>query len=550
MPPITLPMLSRPFSTFLAQLFVRIRHKFLYLAFLYCFLGTPICYGSFNYTVLSGSQVMQANALSTMPFSAETVAYNPAGMMYLIPGKHMSFTGLLARFSLRWNGYFGGDGSLEEDYYGEEDRTYSYGNNTTVSHSGTQTFRKEATKPTILPGPLFQYANVGEKFGLGLSLKIPFVSPIAWDNHWVGRSLVQNIDLLVAGLNADVAYKVSPHHAFGLGLTSHSAHARYRRDGVILDAKNPNMVKDVSKFVKNLVTEITPLPFTLDFIEDTISNILRKALPTPIKIMDKIEFYGFSKGFSLTKNLSYMGNFNNLFYAINYITSQKVTIYGDLKMGLTPIASGLLYGIDAAMNASGLPPLKLTLVDQPAILNLKFPDHLDIALGYKDDEINPRLELEIGYAKEGFSIMDRMDVTLTKPSDAMTVVGFSADKVGFDLKFKDTHSYRAGGRYHLNEKYILKGGVEYTTAMTSKKYVSPLAGIGPLLEIGGGVEIKINDKESLGFGLGYIEMKPWETHESVQAGAFQEPINGTYSGDVTLLVITYNWIIDNECPAF
>ena len=482
-------------------------------------------YAGLNYPLLSANQILQSNAILTMPRTAETVAYNPAGMMMLKKGEHVSLNGVLAAFQLDWEGSFGGDGTREQAYKSE-------GRHQSAS-----------TNAPVLPGPLLQYANVKEGKGWGVALKVPFVAPIHWDKQWAGKDLIQSLDLLVFGVNFNYAFQIKQNHYMALGLTPHLAYINYRRDGILLDGNNPLVVGAVDDYVNELLLGI---PGSIGFdTTDLIDTILEVFIPNPLKVNDKIELSGIGRG--LSKNISYLGKFDHIFVAANYITTIPISIEGEAFFGLNPAAAGLLYTGDQALKILGLPTLELTLEDQPVTIDIDLPWNFDLALGWKDDVDHPIYELEIGYSVAGFSVMDEMGADLSKPSNVLKIAGFDREQVRLTFKFKDTYSYRAGGLYHISEKYIVKGGIERTTSLTGSRYLSPIAPIGAMWALAGGGEYALSENESISAGLGAFILDKASTSKSEQHGVFQENFQGTYGGLIQFALINYSYMINNTC---
>ncbi|MBF0351202.1 MAG: outer membrane protein transport protein [SAR324 cluster bacterium] len=471
-------------------------------------LFVPTAWGAGFYTPLfSADQFAQSNAVMTMPSHADTAAFNPAGMMRLLPGKYISAGGALASLSIKWEGTRSNDGERIDG-----------------------PSRSEESLPGLIPAPTFQYANVKEKTALGFSFLPRFASSIAWDKNWVGDGLVEYIDLYVVGFNASYAKQILStsmgNHSVAIGGTLYVALMDYQREGPSLDLNNEYVKDSLKDYVNGLTKGLTSTLLseeTLDNIFDTIGTTLGGTIGKT-KMSEKVRVEG--AGTTSNYNLAYLGNIGPIYLAANYHSSVPLKLRGKIGFFVPPMATTMLF----LLSTIGGPLVDLSLQQESAAtINATLPWHLETAIGWKDDDLNPTVEVELGYAKMGYSVTDKFAVQMSKDSTALPLVGYEKDLVVLPLNFIDTQSYRAGANYHW-ENFIFRGGAEISSSLNQKNSLGPIVPLGGVTSLSGGVEYKLNEQTSVSGAAAVWIFQEIETNDTIQQPIYEDPFTGKYSG--------------------
>ncbi|MBF0351669.1 MAG: outer membrane protein transport protein [SAR324 cluster bacterium] len=508
------------------------------------FMGISTAYGALGNALTSTNQLVQ-NAVMTFNDYAETVATNPAGMMRLEPGMHFSIGGHLINFRLQWEGSFGGDGSADQ-----ADKN--------IGKKQTETSLPIELLPLetggFLTAPSFEFAKRNDDDAWGFAFKPTFAAAMKWDRNWAGKDIVQDVTLVIVGLNVNYATDLDENNHIAFGVTHHIPYFDYRRDGIDLNLDNPLVLEGVTDYVNELtlgLANLLPEGFNLDTIVGGVMGFISDnmglfGLSNPIRLNETIHLYGNGGGQNF--NVAYLGQYENFFLAMHYQSSFKLTILGEGKFSINPLAEAGLILADTAISKA-FPAmsngLNLKLNDMSFKANVGLPWYMETALGWKDDPENPTIEGEVGYAEIGFSMFSTLSADLPQRASLLKIVGFEEDNISLPFQLQDIKVYRAGGAYHFNEKYLIRGGAEKTTSLTDPRLMSAIIPIGEVVKMGIGGEYRMSNTDSISFGFATIILMPTTTNSDVRnnarAGVFQDPFNGTWQGLVGAASVTYNF---------
>ncbi|MGK5090868.1 outer membrane protein transport protein [Deltaproteobacteria bacterium TL4] len=486
-------------------------------------------YGAGPYTpVYSANQFGQANAIMTMPSHAEINSVNPAGMMRLQPGTHISAGGALAIFQVEWEG---------------QEVTYDSNGNEVVGP-----VENEKTYIEPLPLPMFHYAYVKEDMAYGFSFKPRFAAALKFDREWAGNGLIQDVLLAALGGNFSAAYELNENHSVAVGITLYADVMNYRRNGVTMEQTNPIYMQELVSFGKQIIgplaTNISDEDALSVLQSQGVMNILSKA--PVIKLNDKIVVQ--AHGFSYNFNGSYLGStdlgsLGSLFFAANYNTAIPVNMDGEIQFFVTPEGESLLWALRSVGKIASISALEnLYLRDSVAKVSLTFPWHLETGFGWKDDPDHPKYEVEFRLTQMGYSVFSGITVDLDTPSGALILAGYdSGDQIPIETGFVDTLTWGFGGAFHMNERIILRGGFSKEGDPNTPEYVSPLVPLGGMWTVGGAIEYAFSDIESVSLGAALWKFSDLDGQQNTkQYGIYETPLTGIYRGFAAFGMFTYH----------
>ncbi|MGK5094203.1 outer membrane protein transport protein [Deltaproteobacteria bacterium TL4] len=498
------------------------------------------------------NHLIMGNANATMPTDASTTVNNPAGLMRLQPGLHVHIGAAFVEFKLSWEGAFGGFGDPKDDWKAE-------GPVHTVDVKPIEI--NGQPMPIVGPAPMFQAAQVFNDWAYGFAMK-PFVAaPVSWPKDWVGKNLVQNMEMAIAGGNGVIAKKLNDNHSVAFGMSLQFMVMKFRRNGITLNGHNPHLKTAVNDYMDYLVEDKYPIAKTGDiyksFVEPNIVDplmdfLLPVILDKPIQANGKIELFG--TGVSYNWNLSYMGNHENIFWAINYNSEINYDLEIQGEFDINPLLSVLLKTVDNYSAKLKVPGTQISVMpgglgmaieDQTVDTSITLPWVFEAAIGWKNDELHPKLEMELGYARMAYSSVEKLDARLRDPSNILPAVGLQSDRIVVDLRLQDVDTYRAGAAFHLNERYILRGGVEISSSLSDPRYVGAVIPVSSIKSFGGGGEYVYDENNRFAAGFSYWLFDKTETPTDaadnvVFTGVLEDRFPGTYTGHVMLVSFSFS----------
>lgn len=171
----------------------------------------------YNFGSQSVSSQGSAHANAAEANDASTIYYNPAGLARLKGG--LFSVGVTAVVP---------------------DSSYSDTGSTTVMGTSPGGNNGGNYAPSVVWAPsLYLSHSVGERINIGVGIYIPYGAKLDYDDDWVGRFALQNIDLKTVAINPSISLRLTEQHSVGLGVTAQYMDAKLQKavdvkDGLLL----------------------------------------------------------------------------------------------------------------------------------------------------------------------------------------------------------------------------------------------------------------------------------------------------------------------------
>ncbi len=148
-------------------------------------------------------QLAMGGTGTAWPWDASTIFYNPGGLARL--------KGIQAYGSMVF--------LMPSTAYGNRE------------NSGTTSSNERTASQTFTPFSVYIGGRVSEysRFGLGLGIYTPFGSGVKWDDNWIGKYMVQSIDLKTVFFQPTVSYRANEWLSAGAGFVFATGSVDFRR---------------------------------------------------------------------------------------------------------------------------------------------------------------------------------------------------------------------------------------------------------------------------------------------------------------------------------
>lgn len=237
-----------------------------------------------------------------------------------------------------------------------------------------------------------------------------------------------------------------------------------------------------------------------------------------------------TEGLAVYFNAAYSGNMENIFYAVQYNSTMPMKLTGTMKFSTHN---------NPLLDKGGA----IELVDSDATIEFQLPWVIEASIGWKDSVKNPKLELEAGVFRMGWSVYNKQVITLEDPSPGLAATTKYGDRISIPNHYYDSNNYRAGMNYHLTDRAIFMTGLERDQRSIRSKYLDPGVPLGGETNIAIGMEFKMTDDKSMGVEA---NVSLWDrittdnTVSIVDSGTGGRPFHGTYQGTSRVATVTYN----------
>lgn len=141
--------------------------------------------------IYSANQLALSGAIMTMPKHADITAINPAGLVNLTKGIHVS-TGLVM---------------IDEEF------TWEGPDPVTGKQSSASTHVPTALAPTLQVA----WRPADKNYALGIALKLPYLVNIGYDENWPGREILTHLSIRTPTISPNFSYQINENHAVAIG---------------------------------------------------------------------------------------------------------------------------------------------------------------------------------------------------------------------------------------------------------------------------------------------------------------------------------------------
>jgi len=159
--------------------------------------------GGYQLNLQGLRQIAMGGSGTAWPWDASTIVYNPGGLARL---KGIQVYGSMAFI-------------MPATAYGNRD------------NSGVTSSNEVTTSQTFTPFNFYIGGRVSEdsRFGLGLGIYTPFGSGTKWDDNWLGKYIVQSVDLQTIFFQPTVSYRASEWLSVGAGFVFATGSVDFRQ---------------------------------------------------------------------------------------------------------------------------------------------------------------------------------------------------------------------------------------------------------------------------------------------------------------------------------
>lgn len=159
--------------------------------------------GGYQLNLQGIRQMAMAGSGTAWPWDASTIFYNPGGLARL--------KGIQAYGSIAF--------VMPSTAFGNRD------------NSGMTVSNERTASQTFTPFNLYIGGRVSEdsRFGLGLGINTPFGAGIKWDDNWLGKYIVQSVDLKCVFFQPTVSYRAAEWLSVGAGFVIGAGSVDFRQ---------------------------------------------------------------------------------------------------------------------------------------------------------------------------------------------------------------------------------------------------------------------------------------------------------------------------------
>ena len=432
-----------------------------------CLSMLPMTYAAaegYQVNAQSTKQAGMAHVGAAMKLGAESMHFNPAGLVFMDKDIHLSA---------------GVAGVFTNASYETADKTYSFDADSKAST------------------PLYLYAGfkIYDNLAAGVSLTTPFGNGIRWGDNWKGAHLIQEINLKAFNIQPAVSWKILDNLSIGAGLMMEFGNISLSRaligpgamsglaDGLI--AQNPALGALIPESVKETMAKY-----------DDVS-----AASVALKGNSDIRF-GFNVGAMYdinekwTVGVSYRSKVTAkvkegeiaLAYAneteFNNLLNQVNGLIGMLPPSVTE---------DLGLPEGGIqvPPLNRGTFRA----ELPLPDNWSVGVTYRPT-VRWTVSGEVQFV--GWGAYDVLNIYFS-PSDELGQYDIHATK-----QYHNSRIYRLGGQFAATDRLDLRMGVYYDESPVEDNYLNPETPSMDKLGITAGFSFRPDAAWSVDFAFSYI----------------------------------------------
>lgn len=368
----------------------------------------------YQVNVLSTKQTGMGHVGVAMKLGAESMHFNPAGLVFLEHHMHIS-AGVSAI-------------AAKAKY----------------SHEG---YTAKTNNP--LSTPIYAYAGyrIYDNLSAGISLTTPYGNSLKWPNNWAGVNLIQDISLKAFVLQPTLSYKITDKLSIGAGLMLATGNVNLSR--ALMSASDFQVI---GSMINMLPAQVLPPEQ-----KEEIVQIIRSTKVAPAKA-------------TLDGKANVRAGFN---IGIMYDVSEKVTLglsyRSKIKMKVKEGTAKLDYAnrtIEDLMALLGqkVPPLAVPRYDEGTFhAQLPLPSNTTLGVSYRPTK---KWELALEFQYVGWNAYDSLNVFFNEED-----LGIAPIKANKD--YKNTIIVRAGAQYKATDRLYVRAGIYFDQSPIRKSNYNP-----------------------------------------------------------------------------
>lgn len=377
-------------------------------------LCTSVWAEGYQVNVLSAKQTGMGHVGTAMKLGAESMHFNPAGLVYL--NQHMDLSVGIS----------------------------GVGAKAKYSHDG---YTAKTNNP--ISTPLYAYAGykIYDNLAAGISLTTPYGNALKWPKNWLGANLIQDISLKSFVLQPTVSYKITDKLSVGVGLMLAVGNVKLSR--ALMSTADFHTIGALIGRLPDEVISPEEKAYITGVIQDT------KVPPASATLNGKAHVRA---GFNI---------------GILYDVSDKVSIglsyRSKIKMKVKEGDAELNYAnrnIEELMGLLGqkVPQLAVPKYDQGTFhAQLPLPSNTTLGVSYRPTD---RWELALDLQYVGWNAYDSLNVYFNE--DELGIAPIKARK-----DYKNTIIARVGAQYKTTDRLFLRAGVYFDQSPIRKNNYNP-----------------------------------------------------------------------------
>lgn len=379
-----------------------------------CIWALPVWAEGYQVNVLSAKQTGMGHVGTGMKLGAESMHFNPAGLVYL--NQHMDLSvGISA-----------------------------VGAKAKYSHDG---YTAETNNP--LSTPLYAYAGykIYDNLAAGISLTTPYGNALKWPKNWAGVNLIQDISLKSFVLQPTMSYRINDKLSVGVGLMLAVGNVKLSR--ALMSAADFQTIGGLIGRLPDAVISPQEKAYITGIIRDT------KVPPAAATLEGKAHVRA---GFNI-----------GVLYDISEKVSVGLSYRSKIKMKVKEGEAKLDYAnrtIEELMGVLGqkIPQLAVPKYDQGTFhAQLPLPSNTTLGVSYRP---TARWELALDLQYVGWNAYDSLNVYFNEEE-----LGISPIKAKKD--YRNTIIVRAGAQYKTTDRLFLRAGLYFDESPIRKNNYNP-----------------------------------------------------------------------------
>lgn len=383
-----------------------------------CFWTLWVQAEGYQVNVLSAKQTGMGHAGTAMKLGAESMHFNPAGLVFL--NSHMDLSvGISA-----------------------------VGAKAKYSHEG---YTAKTDNP--LSTPIYAYAGykIYDNLAAGISFTTPYGNALKWPKNWAGVNLIQDISLKSYVLQPTISYKITDKLSVGAGLMLAIGNVNLSR--ALMSVAD---FQTIGYTIRMLPAGVLP-PEMKDKIVKTIQDT--KVPPASATLNGNAHVRaGFNVGilYDISEKVS---------VGLSYRSKIKMKVKeGDAKLDYANRTIEELMAVLGEVELQGRKPFAIPRYDEGSFhAQLPLPSNTTLGVSYRPTD---RWELALDLQYVGWNAYDSLNVYFNEEE-----LGIAPIKAKKD--YRNTIIARIGAQYKTTDRLILRAGLYFDQSPIRKNNYNP-----------------------------------------------------------------------------
>lgn len=480
---------------------------------------------------LSASSLGFAGASSAAADGADTVYFNPAGMVRLKYG--MASNGLTI-VSARMNVRDEGTTRVQDPRQAPCGDGYSgtCGRPENVGEAGT-------FLPGFQPIPnLYVVKPIDDRLTLGLGVFTPLGAKVSYKGNWFGSGALQKGTVETVNINPSLSIRLDDKHSIGLGASLEVVHVyqkasvdipqagKYYADTILQDANNAGLLGiPVGSVVPlgDLYTTLAPGP-----AKDFLGSLLVQT--GGVGGSGHISYEGF--GFGLGWNAGYLYQFDDHSrLSLAYRSEIEMKVRGDFDWDLSKVTGTIPNPHDLSQTMPANQYLTTYYrPDSTGHTTVIDPQRLSLGVFHS---LSPQWDLMTDISWVNYSVVQELRLKIDDRTDPDGKTIHQGDTV-IPQHWRDTIRVSVGAAHHVDEHLTLKAGIAFDQSPVHEaRYRHPGAPDSDRLVLALGSQMRLPAKVVLDLGYSLIALANAKSryHEHCTINYYERPDNSVGPSD-------------------